>query len=138
MSRDKRARGLPPAFVASAAVALMVQAALMVQLAAAAQLSATARPSASAATHTGKPLYERWCAECHAPGPGHPGTQQLDRTRGAKLAVLTERRDLSVEYLRYVVRNGQNAMPAYRQTEISDTELQQISQYLTSRRKLPR
>ena len=78
----------------------------------------------------GKVLFDRWCAECHAPGHGHPGTQQLERLRGAKLAELESRPDLNATLIRHVVRRGQNAMPAYRPSEISDSGLDQIAQYL--------
>lgn len=78
----------------------------------------------------GKMLFDRWCAECHAPGHGHPGTQQLERIRGAKLSLLESRTDLEAAFIRYVVRNGQNAMPAYRPSEISEAGLEQIARYL--------
>ncbi len=86
--------------------------------------------TATAAPSPGKVAFDRWCAECHAPGHGHPGTQQLERIRGAKLAVLESRPDLEGAYVRLVVRNGQNAMPAYRPSEISDATLESIAQYL--------
>jgi len=82
------------------------------------------------APSAGKVLFDRWCAQCHAPGHGHPGTQQLGRMRGAKLAVLEQRGDLSAGLIRLVVRNGQSAMPPYRPSEISDAELEQIAAHL--------
>lgn len=91
--------------------------------------------SAADAPAAGKPVFDRWCAGCHAPGHGHPGTQQLGLTRGAKLAVLEQRSDLSLEYIRYVVRNGLNAMPPYRPSELPDAALEQISTYLAPPRK---
>jgi (+)-pinoresinol hydroxylase len=78
----------------------------------------------------GKALFDRWCAECHSPGHGHPGTQQLERLRGARLAELESRSDLNTTLIRYIVRNGQNAMPPYRPSEITDAGLDQIAQYL--------
>jgi (+)-pinoresinol hydroxylase len=78
----------------------------------------------------GKSLFDRWCAECHAAGVGHPGAQQLERLRGTKLALLEARNDLAPEFIRYVVRQGQNAMPPYRPSEITDAQLDQIAQYL--------
>ncbi len=90
-----------------------------------------ARPALS----DGKKLFDRWCGDCHAPGHGSTGTQQLQRTRGESLAVLEERRDLTAEWIRHVVRNGLNAMPQYRPSEISDAELQAIAKYLTQRAK---
>jgi len=85
----------------------------------------------------GKALFDRWCAECHAPGHGHPGTQQLERLRGASLAVLETRPDLNAALIRYVVRSGQNAMPPYRPSEISDAALDQIAQYLGRNQPAP-
>jgi (+)-pinoresinol hydroxylase len=87
-------------------------------------------PVAATDISAGKVLFDRWCAECHAPGHGHPGTQQLERLRGAKLAELESRNDLNATLIRYVVRHGQNAMPAYRPSEITDAGLEQIAQYL--------
>ena len=78
----------------------------------------------------GKQIFDRVCAECHAPGSGHPGTQQLGWTRGATRAVLEQRLDLSPEYVAVVVRNGLVEMPAIRPTELSDAELRQVSSYL--------
>lgn len=91
-----------------------------------------AEPAASSAPRAtpGKAAFDRWCAECHAPGHGHPGTQQLERTRGPALAVLEQRTDLAPALVRVIVRNGLNAMPAYRPSEISDAELEQIVLHL--------
>jgi hypothetical protein len=54
----------------------------------------------------GKRLFDRHCAECHAPGAGRPGTQQLGWSRGKDRAVLEQRRDLAADYISFVVRNG--------------------------------
>jgi mono/diheme cytochrome c family protein len=78
----------------------------------------------------GKLVFERRCAECHAPGFGHPGTQQLGWTRGEGRAVLERRSDLTAAYIDFVVRNGLMEMPAFRPTEITDAELQQLADYL--------
>lgn len=105
---------------------------LLLALAAGAVQAAQPAPgSAPAALHPGKALFDRWCAECHAPGHGHPGTQQLERIRGAKLAVLEQRRDLTPDVVRAFVRNGMNAMPAYRPSEITDADLSLIGSYLS-------
>ena len=100
--------------------------------------SAAAQPAASpaataAAAPPGKAVFDRWCAECHAPGHGHPGTQQLGWTRGEKLAVLEQRKDLVPDYVNLVVRRGLVEMPPYRPTEISDAELAQLADYLSRR-----
>jgi mono/diheme cytochrome c family protein len=101
--------------------------------------SAAAQPAASpaataAAAPPGKAVFDRWCAECHAPGHGHPGTQQLGWTRGEKLAVLEQRKDLVPDYVKLVVRRGLVEMPPYRPTEISDAELAQLAAYLAKKR----
>ena len=80
----------------------------------------------------GKALYDRWCAACHAPGPGHPGTQALDAMyQGGTPAALEERRNLDAAFVRYHVRHGRSTMPSFRKAEISDQELEQITAYLT-------
>jgi len=81
---------------------------------------------------TGKQLFERYCAQCHAPGFGHPGTMQLERVRGKALAVLEERKDLVPAYVTTVVRNGLVEMPPYRPTEIDDAALDTLVKYLTA------
>jgi len=79
----------------------------------------------------GKILFERHCAACHAPGPGHAGTERLAQARGAAKAALEQRTDLTPEYIRSVVRNGLIEMPPWRLTEIDDAQLDQLVQYLT-------
>ena len=83
----------------------------------------------------GKALFEKHCAECHAPGFGHPGTQRLGWNRGERFAVLEQRKDLSADYVRAIVRRGLFEMPAFRPSEISDQELKELSVYLTRARK---
>jgi mono/diheme cytochrome c family protein len=91
---------------------------------------------ASAADWTeGKRVFERRCAECHAPGVGHPGTQQLGWTRGDSRAILEQRSDLTAAYISVIVRNGLVEMPAFRPTEINDTQLRQLADYLARPRK---
>jgi (+)-pinoresinol hydroxylase len=86
--------------------------------------------SAHAAEPRGKALFEKHCAECHAPGPGHPGTQRLGWNRGERAAVLERRKDLSAEYVRAIVRRGLFEMPPFRPTELSESELVEIGAYL--------
>ena len=108
----------------------MLPIALLLAAVALPALTVAAEPGAVPEVAPGKALFDRWCAECHAPGHGHPGTQQLERLRGSKLAELESRSDINAALIRYVVRQGQNAMPAYRPSEISDAGLDQIAQYL--------
>jgi len=102
-----------------------------IALLALASLTATA---ADADVEAGKQLFARKCAECHAPGFGHPGTQQLGWTRGDKRAVLEARTDLVPAYIAAIVRNGLFEMPAFRPTEITDEQLKQLGAYLSSTR----
>jgi mono/diheme cytochrome c family protein len=89
-----------------------------------------ARPPAAGRAN-GKQVFARWCAECHAAGPGHPGTQSLQvKYQGETPAVLTDRADLTPEVTAYFVRNGVSLMPFFRKTEISDRELRDLSAYL--------
>jgi mono/diheme cytochrome c family protein len=90
----------------------------------------TIAPTFAADEAPGKSTFTRYCAECHAPGFGHPGTQQLGWTRGEKLALLESRKDLRADYVTLIVRYGLFEMPAYRPTEISDAALAQLAQYL--------
>ena len=87
----------------------------------------------------GKQVYDNWCAPCHGPGlglPGFgglPGTQQLGiRYRGTDIpAVLDQRTDLVPEFIGVIVRQGVSFMPQFRKTEISDTDLEALTAYLT-------
>lgn len=81
----------------------------------------------------GRAVYEYWCATCHAPGPGMPGTAALAAKYkdGSRPAVLAERGDLTPQLLRFFVRNGVSVMPFFRKTEVSDADLEAMAAYLT-------
>ncbi len=79
---------------------------------------------------TGEGIFARQCAYCHAPGVDHPGAMQLGATRGEKFAVLTERTDLTADYVKYIVRNGLNGMPPFTPTVITDEDLDKLAAYL--------
>jgi mono/diheme cytochrome c family protein len=91
---------------------------------------------APAPSAQGKQVFDYWCATCHAAGAKEggrllPGTQSLTvKYKGAKPAVLEERDDLVPEFTKFVVRHGQEGMPFFRKTEISDRELDAIAAYL--------
>ncbi len=79
----------------------------------------------------GRQVYDTWCAPCHAPGPGHPGTQALQVKYDGELpAVLTEREDLTPEVVTTFVRQGVSVMAHFRKTEITDADLDALSAYL--------
>jgi mono/diheme cytochrome c family protein len=94
--------------------------------------------AAPAAGPDGKAVYEHWCAPCHAPGPGHPGTQSLQLKYQGKLpAVLLERTDLTPQTIGIFVRQGVLLMAPFRKTEITDTELAALADYLIAHGKPP-
>lgn len=101
-------------------------------------LALTSMSAWAADVAPGKALFDRHCAQCHAPGFGHPGTQQLGWTRGTKLAVLEERKDLQPAYVKAIVRNGLMEMPAFRPTEITDAQLETLAAYLGAARRARR
>jgi mono/diheme cytochrome c family protein len=85
---------------------------------------------ALAADKPGKQVYAQWCIHCHAAGEDYPGTWKLALRLGKDKAVLAERRDLNAEYIKYVVRHGLGGMPLFRGVEISNSELEALTQYL--------
>ena len=97
----------------------------------AAMLAGAAAAPATAADLTGQEVFDRHCVHCHGPGNDAVGTLQLARTRGKDKALLTERKDLPAEYIRIVVRNGLKAMPAFVPSDLTDTQLQALTEYLT-------
>ena len=69
----------------------------------------------------GETVYARYCAVCH-PG-GRAGS-------GPSLIALAPR--LTDEQIEYAVRHGKNRMPGYKETDISDTDLDNIVLYIRS------
>ena len=92
------------------------------------------------ASDLGQRVYEKWCVNCHGPGPGRygtglTGTAALEaKYNGTRPAVLNERTDLTPALVTYFVRNGASVMPFFRKTEISDAELTALAAYLSRRR----
>lgn len=99
-----------------------------------ASLGAHAADVATPADH-GRQLFQKWCAPCHAPvaaGEQLPGTSTLQSVyKGTKPAALEQRTDLTPALVALYVRQGINAMPYFRKTEISDAELAAIGAYLS-------
>ena len=88
------------------------------------------------ASPDGNALYQYWCATCHGAGPGHPGTTALAaKYKGKVPGVLEERSDLTPQAVKLFVRRGTSIMPFFRKTEVSNTELDAIADYLTRRKK---
>ena len=79
----------------------------------------------------GEKLFTRWCVACHGEGPGHPGTQALDKLyEGDPSGALQLRTDLDPDAIHYFIRNGQSIMPFFRRTELTDSDIGDISAYL--------
>ncbi|HWJ69598.1 MAG TPA: cytochrome c [Sphingobium sp.] len=81
---------------------------------------------------SGKQLYDHWCADCHNPGPGHPGTLRLAGDMGEENSVLLQKQ-MDPEVVKYAVRNGFQMMPPFRPTEITDEELARLTDYLVKK-----
>ncbi len=103
----------------------------MSRLFSAAVIAGFVATGASAEVEPGKATFDHYCAECHAAGFGHPGTQQLGWTRGEGSALLEQRTDLTAAYVTQVVRNGLVEMPPIRPTEIDDAKLKTLAAYLS-------
>ena len=73
--------------------------------------------------------YALMCAGCHDPGPGHPATMLLEQA-GRPVPALIGRKDLELDYLRTVVRQGLIEMPPFRPTELSDVEIDEIYNHI--------
>ena len=73
---------------------LLVLAAALGAAVPAVALAAAPAPS----VQRGHEVFDRWCAPCHAPGPGHPGTQSLEaKYKGSKPGALEQRTDLTLD-----------------------------------------
>jgi mono/diheme cytochrome c family protein len=84
----------------------------------------------------GQTVFRNWCSACHAPGPGHPGTQALAaKYKGGKPDTLEDRRDLTADQVRFFVRHGVSIMPFFRKTEITDADLDALAAYLGRKRR---
>jgi (+)-pinoresinol hydroxylase len=88
---------------------------------------------AAVAPPNGKKIYDLNCLPCHAEGPGHPGTMRLAIRLGEDKSVLTQRDDLSADYIKIIVRQGFMLMPPFRPTEISDSEMDALAEYLVAK-----
>ncbi|MEO0062848.1 MAG: Cytochrome c6 [Pseudomonadota bacterium] len=90
----------------------------------------------------GRVVFEHSCAPCHGAGHGTdgaptlPGTAALQRRYGGDPAALLEMRaDIEAGFIRLFVRNGSGAMPAFRKSELTDAQIDQIAAYLRATAK---
>lgn len=96
-------------------------------------LASAAQAAEVPAEDSGERTYTLYCAGCHAASGRAPGTAMLGRTRGPDRAVLVERRDLTADTIKAVVRNGYLEMTPFRASEISDQDLDALARYITTR-----
>ena len=83
----------------------------------------------------GEQVYDYWCKACHGPEPIKPGTAALQvKYQGSIPATLTERTDMTPEFVSLMVRQGISMMPFFRPTEISDPDLEALASFLTDAR----
>jgi mono/diheme cytochrome c family protein len=76
----------------------------------------------------GQALYERHGGVCHR--EGQTGTVVLGRRLGAERALLATRADLTVPYVRQVVRAGLMNMPRLTRVELPDSDLDALAAWL--------
>lgn len=88
--------------------------------------------SRSALIARGEDVYQYWCNTCHGPEMLKPGTRSLSiKYQGALPAALTERTDMTPDFIKYYVRTGIAVMPFFRPTEISNADLDALAAYLS-------
>lgn len=111
-----------------------MKAAVAVVFAAIVLAPSVASTQIDAAVQKGDETYQYWCATCHGRGPGNPGTTAITaKYKGALPGLLEDRKDLTPQGVWLAVRRGTSIMPFFRKTEISDADLDAITQYLTRR-----
>lgn len=86
-----------------------------------------------AAGRDGKAVFEHQCGACHL--AGGMGTNLLTKQRmlageTPDKGMLTNRTDLTPDYVKQVVRTGKNAMPPQTKVDITDAELDSVAAYL--------
>ena len=90
--------------------------------------AAAADLSAQSTSAAGRSLFLERCGKCHL--DGGTGTFMLGRRLGKDKALLEDRTDLNLAYVRRVVRHGVNSMPWFTPVELPDAELTAIAAYL--------
>lgn len=81
----------------------------------------------------GADLFSNRCGSCHL--AGGMGSNLLTKQRMAmgeppENGLLANRKDLTPDYVKTVVRMGKNAMPAQTKVDITDAELEAVAAYL--------
>lgn len=88
-------------------------------------------PAQETLVKKGEEIFLAKCEYCHGPGLQKGGTMMLQhRYQGTVPAALSERTNLTPEYIKTVVRTFTKGMAPYRVTEITDDELDALVVYL--------
>ena len=77
-------------------------------------------------------VFSTRCAYCH--DAAGCGTRALARRMPESEAPLLDRKDLPPAYTVYVVRRGIGSMPQFNPSELTDTELEDLANWLANRR----
>jgi mono/diheme cytochrome c family protein len=82
---------------------------------------------------SGEALFSNKCGYCHL--TGGMGTNLVTKQRTAlkeapEMGLLVNRKDLTSDYVRSVVRLGKGAMPRQTKVDITDAELDSVARYL--------
>lgn len=80
-----------------------------------------------------KAVFEHSCGYCHFPGGMGSNLltkQMIMMKRPPSDGLLTNRRDLTADYVKAVVRGGKGAMPAQTRVDLTDVELDAVAAYL--------
>jgi len=81
----------------------------------------------------GKAVFEHSCGYCHFPGGMGSNLltkQMMMMKRPPSDGILSNRRDLTADYVKAVVRGGKGAMPAQTRVDLTDAELNAVAAYL--------
>lgn len=110
-------------------IASSLIAAFALTLASAALGAAPAAETPDAAQR-GEQIFNSRCIFCHGEGLGHPAWQMLALKKGKDKAEILGRPDLTQAYIEHVVRNGYIEMPPFRPSEISNSDLDALANYV--------
>lgn len=90
-----------------------------------------------ASTARGAAVFNNWCSACHGHDTARnnaPGTQSLEyKYHGEIPAALEDRKDLTADFVKYIVRHGIATMPFFRPTEVGDADLEAVAAYLAKK-----
>lgn len=94
-------------------------------------MAGVAQAEAGKALEGAERTWTLYCKGCHEAGTAeHPATLRLHYTRGPEKASIKGRKDLTPEYLKEVVRKGYLEMVGFRQTEITDAQLDELIRFI--------